>query len=82
MIYLDKGLLTGRVPVIVCPAPDQWVELRNQVPGFGLCVAFDDLSDFSQEYFHILFRRLGDDLTVVVFAYLLSQKCPPGLGGV
>ena len=49
MICFCKGSLARHVSMIVRPASDHRIELRDQVPGGGLRVRFDEASNFSQE---------------------------------
>src|SRR5215469_13511188 len=54
VVHFRQGLLAAHIPVIVGPAPDDRVELHNQVYGSGLAARLDDGSDFGQERRHIL----------------------------
>jgi hypothetical protein len=62
-----KRLLACHMVVIGRPSTDHRVELIYQVSSGRLRVRLDDFSDFVQECFHILGRRLDDDLAVVAW---------------
>ncbi len=78
VVYLDKGLLAADRAVIVCSSPNDRVKHPNQITRFGLRMAFDDLSDFSQERFLVPGRRLDDKLAIIVPAYMLPEKVKTG----
>ena len=49
VIHFHKSPLTGYMPVVVGPPPDNRVELHDQMSGCSLCVGFYDDTDFVQE---------------------------------
>ena len=72
-VYPTEHLLADYVAVIIGPAPDDGVELVNQVAGCGLFVGVDDCLRFGQERFDALAGRFDEELAVVL-AYVLSQE--------
>ncbi len=93
VIYFGKGLLARYVSVKVGPAPNNWVELSNQITRSSLRVGLYDSSNFAQERLHILTGRLYQDCAVIVtdvlseelksvcdmrdFGLLLREREPP-----
>src|SRR6516164_6159817 len=73
VVHFRQGLLAAHMPVIVGPAPDDRVELHNQVSGSGLTARLDDGSDFGQERRHILAGWLDQD-GAVVSTHVLSEE--------
>jgi hypothetical protein len=65
--------LCDDVSMIVRPAPDHGVKQTNQVFLLRRAVHPDCVSDFGQERFNVLGRRLDQQL-VAVFSYILSEK--------
>lgn len=59
--------------VVVCPSPNDGVELDNQVAGRRLFVGFDGRPHFGQECFDAFARGFDEELAIVL-AYILSQK--------
>ena len=49
VIHFGQGLLAGHVPVIVGPAPDEGVELPDQIGGRSLGIGLDEGADFFQD---------------------------------
>ena len=72
-IHPTKHLLTDDVTMVVCPTPDNGIELDNQVVGCGLLVGFYGCPYFGQEYFDT-FPRGFDEECALVFAYILPQE--------
>ena len=69
-IHLTKHLLANNVTMIVCPTPDDRVELVDQVAGCGLFVGLDDCAYFGQECFDTFLRGFDEEFTLI-FAYIL-----------
>ncbi len=65
VVHFGKGLLTGHVPVIVGPAPDEGVELPDQIGGRSLGIGLDECAGFFQDGVYTLARGLHQDFAVV-----------------
>jgi hypothetical protein len=68
-----KRLLADHMPVILRPAPQEAVELQDQVPGLGLLVSFHQRTDLVQERLDALLRRRDEQLAVV-FTDMLAEE--------
>src|SRR5215467_14780191 len=73
VIYRRKGLFTAHMAMIVCPPPDQRIELRDQVFWFGLRVGPNQGSDFAQEGVDTLAGGF-DEYRAAVVADVLTEK--------
>src|SRR5687767_6390482 len=76
MVNGTKGCHTDDMPVIVCPTGDDRVEHRYQLSSWRLFVGLYRFPDLIEERFHVLLRRLDEQLAVVL-AYVLAQKVEP-----
>src|SRR6266702_5475308 len=72
-VYILKDFFAHHMLMIPCPSSNERVEQQDQVTSSGSLMVLDHFSDFFQKRFHVLFRRLDDELAVVL-AYMLSEK--------
>src|SRR6266516_3953341 len=70
-VYILKDFFAHHMLMIPCPSSNERVEQQDQVTSSGSLMVLDHFSGFFQKRFHVLFRRLDDELTVVL-AYRLS----------
>src|SRR4051812_5590066 len=68
-----EATLAHHMSVILCPAPNDGIELGDQDSCWHLLLRFDQRSDFPKKRLDVLARRLDQHLAVVL-AYVLSEK--------
>ena len=66
VIHFGKGLLTGHVPVIVGPSPDQGIEEPNQISRCCLRVGPNECSGFNQQRVDTLARGFHENRAMIV----------------
>jgi len=76
VIHRGKGLFTAHMAMIVRPPPEQGIELRDQVCGFGLRIGPNEGSGFAQEGVDTAARGFHENRAVIV-ADVLTEKVKP-----
>jgi hypothetical protein len=66
-------LLADDMAMVVCPTPDNGIELVNQVACCGLLVGFDGRPHFGQECFDAFPGGFDEELALVL-AHVLPQE--------
>src|SRR6266446_9075153 len=74
VIDASKRAFAYRVPMIVRPTANFWVELIDQIGGRHAMGVFDDSSDALQEGSNILLGRLDEQFPVGIPAHILSEE--------
>src|SRR5450755_1642641 len=74
VIDASEDAFTHRVPMIVRPTANLWVELIDQIGGRHAMSSFDGSSDALQEGSNILLGGLDEQFSVRVAAHVLSEE--------
>jgi hypothetical protein len=74
VIHALERAFAHRVPMIVSPTANLWVELIDQIGGRHAMCVFDDSSDALQEGSNILLGRLDEQFPVGIPAHILSEE--------
>ncbi len=71
VVDIAEDLLADHVPVEVGPAPNDGIELGNELPRRQVAMGFDEGTHFEQERFDTLFGRFYEQFAVV-FPHILA----------
>jgi hypothetical protein len=73
MVDLGERPFAGDMLMIVCPSPDEGVELIDQVPGGGLGVRLDECANLGEKGFDVFGRGFDQDGAFIA-SHVLSQE--------
>src|ERR1700712_4238992 len=68
-----EGALTDDVPVVLCPAANEWVEDLGELASWGLAMAPDKAPHLREKCCDVLLCRCDQQLAVV-FPYVLAEE--------